>query len=859
MIADTYFTQEKVSASEWSRMELPVLPNELKILKLIQNGYHNTNICLNDTLTLASYLKIYDSNGKTNNAEYFYNTYFASTVDNIYKNNNLFRKDSKGNEIKRKTSLVKLNSSDNVKINKFNSLEHQDLFEFVLLEQFKQMTTLKLAKNQEWHLHFYTLIKLLSFSIEHINSVLLDKIKHVLDIYSNDVDLLYIITNAYDIIENNNILLKYQDIKLFNHQINIFDKMKTTNPKLVLYSAPTGTGKTLTPLGLCQQYKVIYVCAAKHVGLALARCAVSSGIKFAVAFSCHSAGDVRLHYSAVKDCKYDAKTGKRYGIDNSIGHNVQLIISDVSSYLPAMNYMLAQGFEKSNIVTYWDEPTISLDKDYDPLHDIIHENWIKNQIPNMVLCSATLPKESFIKPVIAQFKEQVKMHYDIDRDQDEEVLNEQLDNLKIEIINIQSSDSKMTMSLINKEGFVVLPHMLIDSYEELLEKVESCNENLGLLRYLDTVELTKFIKYVLNNKLGDREIKIPPYLQNVNEINMYGIKKFYLSILKNISKNWEMLKEFSFQNARMIYVRPEIISPKVFKRMESYHQQSQKELQLKTTKMSGVNITTSDAFTLTHGPTIYLANDIEEIGKFCLKQANIPSIIIQQILNDIKHNEECYEKIKQINEEIDVESKKPKKVNKKSKKTDDKQCEETSVIEQLQDKRSILEASIKQVKLDDIFVPNTLEHIKKWYGQELTDAFCSKINGTTVEKIMSLSDVDDNSKLLLLMGIGVFSENMNSEYVKIMVELATNQHLYLIIANSDYIYGTNYQFCHGYMAKDLIVTQEKLIQSIGRVGRHNIQRNCTIRFRDNNQLDILFSNVNSNDKIEVKNMNKLLG
>lgn len=854
MIADTYFTQDKVSASEWSRMELPVLPDELKILKLIQKGFHNTNICLNDTPTLASYLKIYDSNGKTTNAEYFYNTYFASIIDEIYKNNNLFRKDSKGNEIKRKTSLVKLNSSDNVKINKFNSLEHQDLFEFVLLEQFKQMTTLKLANNIEWHLHFYTLTKLLSFSIENINSVLVEKINHVLNIYSNDIDLLYIITNSYDIIENNPILSKYQDIKLYNHQINIFDKIKSNNPKLVLYSAPTGTGKTLTPIGLCQQYKVIYVCAAKHVGLALARCAVSSEIKFAVAFSCHSASDVRLHYSAVKDCKYDAKTGKRYGIDNSIGHNVQLMISDVSSYLSAMNYMLAQGFEKSNILTYWDEPTISLDKENDPLHDVIRENWMKNQIPNMVLCSATLPKESYIKPVILQFKEQVKMHYDIDREQDEDELNRQLDDIKIEIINIQSSDSKMTMSLINKEGYVVLPHMLVNSYLELLEKVKSCNENLSLLRYLDTVELTKFIKYVMNNKLTDREMKIPSYLQSVNKINMYGIKKFYLSILENISKNWELLKEFSFQNARMIYVRPEIISPKVFKRMDS----CLKPTPVKSTKMTGVNITTSDAFTLTYGPTIYLANDIEEIGKFCLKQANIPNIIVQQILNDIKHNEECYEKIKEINEQIDVENKKPKKVNKKNKK-DDKPNEETKVIDQLLDKKSILEASIKQIKLDDVFVPNTLEHIKKWCGQELPNAFCSKINGTTVEKIMSLTDVDDNSKLLLLMGIGVFSENMNSEYVKIMIELATNQQLYLIIANSDYIYGTNYQFCHGYMAKDLMVTQEKLIQSIGRVGRQNIQRNCTIRFRDNDQLLILFSNVDSNEKIEVKNMNKLLG
>ena len=36
-----------------------------------------------------------------------------------------------------------------------------------------------------------------------------------------------------------------------------------------------------------------------------------------------------------------------------------------------------------------------------------------------------------------------------------------------------------------------------------------------------------------------------------------------------------------------------------------------------------------------------------------------------------------------------------------------------------------------------------------------------------------------------------------------MKKLAQNQKLYLIIASSDYIYGTNYQFCHGYLSKDL--------------------------------------------------------
>ena len=63
----------------------------------------------------------------------------------------------------------------------------------------------------------------------------------------------------------------------------------------------------------------------------------------------------------------------------------------------------------------------------------------------------------------------------------------------------------------------------------------------------------------------------------------------------------------------------------------------------------------------------------------------------------------------------------------------------------------------------------------------------------------------------------------------------------MIIASSDYIYGTNYQFCHSYIGNDLSnMSHEKLIQSLGRVGRKNIQYNYTIRFRNNTILRKLF-------------------
>jgi hypothetical protein len=57
------------------------------------------------------------------------------------------------------------------------------------------------------------------------------------------------------------------------------------------------------------------------------------------------------------------------------------------------------------------------------------------------------------------------------------------------------------------------------------------------------------------------------------------------------------------------------------------------------------------------------------------------------------------------------------------------------------------------------------------------------------------------------------------------------------------------------LSKDLNLTQEKIVQALGRVGRFNIQQNYTVRFRDDSQiLKLLTTEI---DKPEVLNMNKL--
>ena len=82
-------------------------------------------------------------------------------------------------------------------------------------------------------------------------------------------------------------------------------------------------------------------------------------------FGCKDPGDVRLHYFAAKiNTKNIHKSGGIFHVDHSVGDKVQVIISDVISYLPAMYYMSAFTENMNDIIMYWDEPTIRFIKNY---------------------------------------------------------------------------------------------------------------------------------------------------------------------------------------------------------------------------------------------------------------------------------------------------------------------------------------------------------------------------------------------------------------------------------------------------------------------------------------------------------------
>ncbi len=873
--------QRKLNKAEWESIERPVSESELAILHLIMKGFHDVNIRINKNNSIFTFLKIEFSEKME---DYIYNRYLRKRADEVENNLHQLVPTYKHMKI---DANIKPNSGDRVRLERFDdeTIKNNDIYENVLLDYLEKLIiSKKTNKLKQFYYAYYTLYKLIRNNVVRINRHLKNLVNIVLDKFADEIDKLVVIENAVEFIERNTSLLKYGDMVLYEHQKEIFATIRTQTPKLVLYMAPTGTGKTMTPIALSEHKKIIFVCAARHVGLALARAAISVNKKIAFAFGCSSADDIRLHYFAAKECTRNKRTGAIKKVDNSVGDNVQIIICDIRSYLPAMYYMLA-FFPANNIVTYWDEPTITMDYDEHEFHKTIRKNWKDNVIPNVVLSSATLPKETDLTETIPDFLNKFP---------------------GAEICNIISHDCKKSIPIINKDGYVVLPHYLANNYDDMLRIANHCKDYLTLLRYFDLKEVVEFVTFVTRNNYATKRMHIDRHFEDLDSINMKNIKIYYVEMLRNINAdNWQLIYRHFEQNRRPRILENNAVDAKGNKiqkirslgpgvttnsnslagaplsRLASEQITSSRSNLPVPQGTSGAYVTTKDAYTLTDGPTIFISNDIEKIAKFCVQQANIPNAVMEDLMKKIEYNNVINLKIHHIESELDaikdeLEERAKNSVNAfdkshglrvtgRSKSNKDPKKIGKDLPEELQNKSALnkmtaeinqLRTMIKRASLNDTFVPNKKNHLEKWGPDtNISNAFTSSIDEQVVCDIMALNRVDNLWKVLLMMGIGVFINHDNITYTEIMKKLADEQKLYMIIASSDYIYGTNYQFCHGFLSKDLDLTQEKVIQAMGRIGRNNIQQTYTIRFRDDSQIAKLFTS--ETEKPEVANMNKL--
>ena len=790
------FTQSKLTKSEWCSLEVPVAESELRILKMIYASWENPDIQFNDADTLMTIMRINSEQEKFHS--HFYKEYFKTIIDKLIKKYDI-KYDNKKKEKK-----IQIKKKDLIRIKNFNKKidsKREDIYEFILLKYLKKYLSSKDSNERKNIYYYYILNQLLKNTISHLNKYVEEFVKYILLENKSHIQIKDIIVKSHEYIEQNKILLKYRDIHLYSHQKEVITNFQDDKNKLLLYQAPTGTGKTMTPIALSRGKKIIFVCAAKHIGLQLAKSCISLEIPIAIAFGCKDPGDIRLHYFAAKDYTKNRRTGGIFRVDNSVGDKVEIIICDVQSYLPAMNYMLAFNKEK-DIVWYWDEPTITLDYETHEFHTILKKNWCENMISNIVLSSATLPNMDEITDMLQSYKYKFR---------------------NSEIKEVLSYECRKSIPLISPDGYKILPHYIFESYDEIKKSIKHIDRNKTILRHFDVGEISKFIIYINKKKLVKDRFLINEYFEDIGDVNIINIKMYYLLLLKKCKKDYSDIYRYFLENRKKSY-------------------------------KSTIKITTDDAHTLTDGPTIFLTNNVKKIAGVYLKASQISQSELDNIMTIINKNEKWKNELEKV--ENDERQRKDKQSSEVQERSHDKNSKEYQILEKYNKLVESIKKKIKTVELQKIYVPNTKQHLRKWTNKsEVSNEFSSDIDDKIVEEIMILN-IEKAWKILLLMGIGVFTKNNKVSYMEIMKKLAEQQKLYLIIASSDYIYGTNYQFCHGYLSKDLQnMTQEKMIQAFGRVGRQNSQMDYTLRIRDENLIRKLF--LPEEFKMEVVNMNRL--
>ena len=832
------------------------------------------------------------------------------------------------------TNALMVNNNGGSSSNKDKDKD-KSLFDFVLLRQLLwllQTFSTEITTATSWVHSYYTLSMLVAnippnglvnqFLLNNVIKPTLARINLFVtsSVATHRHIMRTLIYNAREWIECNDDIIDHQPLQLYNHQKQLFQKLDTQwihwqktkqiQPTIICYCASTSMGKTLTPLGIVgsnKLRKVLFVCGARHVGLALARSAISVNVRVGFAFGCTTATDIRLHNSAAATY---TRNEQRHGggirkIDNSDCSKVDIMICDLQSYLVAMHAMRVANGTLDRVVMFWDEPLISMDYEDHALHSVIKTMWTYNEVRTVVLSSATLPSNEDMSVVFDKFEQLMRIAKAFQRsaalDDDDDVNNDDViddndnvvvfddddddddDNSSIRIVNIRTTDYRKTIPLYNVHGHLIMPHhLLTDSLGKNV--AATIRNNPTLLRYVDLCEAAHFM-YEIDNNQGDELIEFI----DVTDVTVESIKRHYLHVLSLVEDN--------------VCTPPPVIAAACM-----------------APSSVGPRITTVDAHTLTEGPTLFLTDQVWNVAQVLLKEANIPSIIMHHLEEILATNTVLTTKIAEL--ELQQEEEENELLEKMMRDTVDTSTSSASVTikatsssnnkytaaaklanraskgkssmasesrRELAAQIEMYRSQIRPVAIDNIYVPNTTAHLEHWAPQihsTTLQPFVSSLSEQDIHDILALS-LPDQWKILALLGIGVFASSTSIvkpgaatdtavditsdvvtnnnhiiQYTEIISRLADNQQLYLIIADSDYIYGLNKQFCHGYIGKGMLkMTPYKIMQSIGRIGRHSLHGSYSVRFRDDSYVQMLYNTAGNDDKHlpEVRNINKLLG
>ena len=117
---------------------------------------------------------------------------------------------------------------------------------------------------------------------------------------------------------------------------------------------------------------------------------------------------------------------------------------------------------------------------------------------------------------------------------------------------------------------------------------------------------------------------------------------------------------------------------------------------------------------------------------------------------------------------------------------------------------------------------NTEEHIKI-FSKNLKSYDKSMLKNCVSHENINITEynIDDNLKFLLYMGVGVYTQNIDSDYSTKILEMLNDRELAFIIADESFCYGANYEISNVIINDDLANGHSinTILQLIGRTSR----------------------------------------
>ena len=553
-------------------------------------------------------------------------------------------------------------------------------------------------------------------------------------------------------------------LKPYDSQLELANLIKCNidNGFLIFYKTLPGLGKTTMILSLCKFIKRCKITQTKYN-------------KMRVIFCCSDIlQSVRVQVLRIMfnfNIKFGIARGtsdKQYEIKNSWNVNKdierELIVADyLSTYLMLKENEASNEFE---YILFFDEPTLLTDK---------KEN---NQILELLVkILYFLPKHTILSSAtLPQMNE----------------LNDVIDNYKLKynngnICSVLSNKTLVGCIIKDFDSNVISPH----SY---------CNNTVDLENLLDKIKkyplLGKFytLPYLMNLNEHLKSSNLNLDIDNIESFDQESILENILLLLDKICKSPQYIN-----NINNCFIN--FINIKLLEVIEENYDKS--KIDVDYTKVNYEKILTSHAF--------------KYIG-CCLIATKIPLDFVKSKLYPMVNKIKEISNIKNINNLYEKYKKDEKIMREKIDAVLIKYTQESIQNEKIQE----IEKNKPKLNFPEKLQINTVEHIKacaKYVRSYDVSLLKNSVNPETIN-IMDFN-VDEEINFLLYMGVGVYSQNMDREYLNKVLEMLNDRQLAYIISDESFCYGANYQISN-VIIDDSIGDEHSIntiLQLIGRTSR----------------------------------------